>query len=153
MVYPPYSNFGLVWARNALPDVPRRSPALPGPLSIIYIFNRLTCLHSVDSPEMTLPAPSSPQSSAVLAMSLSWLVWATRNATSVTRLSPREVSISEKKLLYEREGQPSLLNGSVIPLHFCTKPPILASNASNASNLSSMLSLHFLLLPLQVSSP
>merc|ERR1712212_689780 len=47
---------------------------------------------SVDSPEMTLPAPSSLPSLAALAMSQSWSVWATRTPTSVTRPSPREVS-------------------------------------------------------------
>merc|ERR1712142_1459671 len=40
---------------------------------------------SVDSPEMTLPAPSSLPSLAVLAMSQSWSVWATKTPTSVTR--------------------------------------------------------------------
>merc|ERR1712136_216857 len=40
---------------------------------------------SAASPEMTLPAPSSPPSSAVPVMSPSWSAWATRTPTSVTR--------------------------------------------------------------------
>merc|ERR1712121_449984 len=44
------------------------------------------------SPETTLLAPSSLPSLDVLATSQSWLAWATRMPTSVTRPSPREVS-------------------------------------------------------------
>merc|ERR1719159_1634122 len=47
------------------------------------------------SPGTTLPAPSSPPSSAVLAMSPSWSAWETRTPTSVTRPSPREYSLLE----------------------------------------------------------
>merc|ERR1711970_1228001 len=45
-----------------------------------------------DSPATTLPAPSSPPSSDARVTSPSWSAWATRTPTSVTRLSPREVS-------------------------------------------------------------
>ena len=45
-----------------------------------------------DSPVMTLPAPSSPPSSADPSTPESWSAWATKTATSVMRLSLREVS-------------------------------------------------------------
>merc|ERR1712107_771021 len=45
-----------------------------------------------DSPETTLPEPSSPPSSAVPATRVSWSVWDRRTPTSETRPSPREVS-------------------------------------------------------------
>merc|ERR1711942_264111 len=44
-----------------------------------------------DSPVMTLPAPSSPPSSADPSTPESWLAWATKTATSVMRPSLREV--------------------------------------------------------------
>merc|ERR1712071_355473 len=39
----------------------------------------------LDSPEMTLPAPSPPPSSAVPVIRVSWWVWDKKTATSVTK--------------------------------------------------------------------
>merc|ERR1711973_1176 len=74
----------------------------------------------LDSPEMTLPEPSSPPSSVAPATREWWSVWDRRTPMSVTRPSPRGVS-SPSSTPWSTESSPTGMTGRRRP-RSCSRP-------------------------------